>query len=1109
MKKIFSAFLLMTMMVASVGSFVSCSDIEDAIAKVEGTATENAAQIKDLESKIAALQTALATAQADAAAAKAEANAAKQAAATAKAEAIEAALAEIAKVQDDVDAANAEIKKINDALAGYATREAVELLENTVAEYKALTDENTEAIEAIEAELAALKEAGLTAEKFAEVVAKMEQIDKDLVSFVDALKDLANRIQSITWVPSTTDQINNPEIEPYAFSVADPASSTKYSPLMIRATYQVAPAELAAEMANAKVFFSSTPLTKGDETTFEAEVVSVNAERGQFTVRGYITKDSEAYARILNISGTKKVAVALNVVTDANATVGEETIETGSYVTSAYTHVKPVTNTVFTNVYDLIKLYNVKGNKAFASSDYAYEVAYNDAASERSLFANADFRVVFPNDGVLTLAEAAELVGADLNVTYEVAFDNKDNKKETSTGVPTKNAPIATTGKDLTATAKIVPVTTPNGQAVAANNFVGHKVVATVKNIKVNKYNSISDTYSSSYEIVKAKAGITFEAVSHTWSLHDTKDGVKLWNSNNDSGTGSVADASFQAKELAVTASNIDLTGKTFDPIDGTTTYNFYQKQKVDGTTYEAWAKVSVLSSKAVKLEAVKIPYVAGKDVKWTLVGTFDVQQTTYEAELVINMGAMPKNQEINLGAQTATLSYANDMKIPVNVLGEIINVHGDFYGNDVTNFFEKNAYGQVVASSDPKYPAADYITVGTPDLLWNDDPTPANNGATIEPNIYRKNANSAWGEKSYITIQKNANYDYDDNFILTQTLTISGVVYTFKAVVAFEKPTASIVANPTYVDNGVVTLGGKVVYPTSTRDGKTAGSKFALNEVVLNDYVNITVPSGMADDYKIRYTLKSDHYYYSNGTAYTRLPKFTGKTYVADKAIGYKGDVTYTAINVDQKVDWNSSRFNEVVYEIALVDSKANDGDSSNDVVIGDPVTVKLVIPQLITVSAGEIVEATYNNNVESVGYVASGLVVKDMNGTEIYNAGRGISFKPYTGFKGINDYYMYYPATDKLAEKEVGIQDGWLMYGQNFVVNSDANGTLETVTINGTEATIDYTIDSTTGIIKVSSNNANVTGDIVFTVPVAMSYDYDGYNPQVVDIQVVFKVK
>ena len=135
---------------------MSCSDIEDAIAKVENTANDNAAQIKDLEGKIAALQTALATAQADAAAAKAEANAAKQAAATAKAEAIEAALAEIAKVQDDVDAANAEIKKINDALAGYATKEAVELLENTVKEYKALTDENATAIAEVEAAIKAV-----------------------------------------------------------------------------------------------------------------------------------------------------------------------------------------------------------------------------------------------------------------------------------------------------------------------------------------------------------------------------------------------------------------------------------------------------------------------------------------------------------------------------------------------------------------------------------------------------------------------------------------------------------------------------------------------------------------------------------------------------------------------------------------------------------------------------------------------------------------------------------------------------------------------------------------------------------------------------------------
>ena len=239
MKKIFSAFLLMTMMVASVGSFVSCSDIEDAIAKVENTANDNAAQIKDLEGKIAALQTALATAQADAAAAKAEANAAKQAAATARAEAIEAALAEIAKVQDDVDAANAEIKKINDALAGYATKEAVELLENTVKEYKALTDKNAEAIEAIEAELAALKEAGVTAENFAKVVADMKKINEDLVNFVKAIANIANRIQSITFVPEYSAVGRGGDfIFPFGYSVPQKGKTERnYTPVMFNSCY--------------------------------------------------------------------------------------------------------------------------------------------------------------------------------------------------------------------------------------------------------------------------------------------------------------------------------------------------------------------------------------------------------------------------------------------------------------------------------------------------------------------------------------------------------------------------------------------------------------------------------------------------------------------------------------------------------------------------------------------------------------------------------------------------------------------------------------------------------------------------------------------------------
>ena len=333
MKKIFSAFLLMTMMVASVGSFVSCSDIENAIAKVESTATENAAQIKDLEGKIAALQTALATAQADAAAAKAEANAAKQAAATARAEAIEAALAEIAKVQDDVDAANAEIKKINDALAGYATKEAVELLESTMEKYSALTDKNAEAIEAIKAELAALKEAGVTAEKFAEVVAKMEKINKDLVNFAKAI---ANQIQSISYVPEYESGMQT-----YSYTMpTGPKAADKKDFILVMGTYEVSPKELAAELTNENTFFTAVQTkAAGKAETFAARIVSTDAATGRVVAYAYIPATElnplavDVYNKI--DAGSEMVALAFGVA-DKNIVNETENVDLGSYVTSSY-----------------------------------------------------------------------------------------------------------------------------------------------------------------------------------------------------------------------------------------------------------------------------------------------------------------------------------------------------------------------------------------------------------------------------------------------------------------------------------------------------------------------------------------------------------------------------------------------------------------------------------------------------------------------------------------------------------------------------------------------------------------------------------------------------
>ena len=119
MKKFFSAILLMTMMVFSVGTFVSCNDLVNEIEDVKGQTTEQAAAIKALENEIAALETALATAQKAADDAKAAANDAKAAAAQAKADAIADAKAQVEALKTALETAIAEKadKAVVDAMA--------------------------------------------------------------------------------------------------------------------------------------------------------------------------------------------------------------------------------------------------------------------------------------------------------------------------------------------------------------------------------------------------------------------------------------------------------------------------------------------------------------------------------------------------------------------------------------------------------------------------------------------------------------------------------------------------------------------------------------------------------------------------------------------------------------------------------------------------------------------------------------------------------------------------------------------------------------------------------------------------------------------------------
>ena len=371
MKKIFSAFLLMTMMVASVGSFVSCSDIEESIAAVDEATKNNAASIKDLEGKIAALQTALQTAQSEAAAAKAEA--------------IAAALAEIEKVNGDVDAVNAEIKKINDALAGCATKEAVELLQATIDEYKAITDENAEAIAALEEALAALGE-NVTPEQLAEVVAKMTAIDQALVAF-------QNRLQSVSYVPEWVagpTAVLFEENEEYGY---------------VHMSYEVAPAAYASKITAENTKLVGVALKGVEVEEHDVKILSADPETGIVEVIAYIGVDSEVWK-------ANDAAVALRVVAE------------DAQFTSAYTNVAVLgtNNEISINDAVFFGTYNEDGE--FTTGNITHSVAYDTAVadSEVALFEGLVARVNVPGFfEYVPVEEAAEMFGIEIDVTEKLS----------------------------------------------------------------------------------------------------------------------------------------------------------------------------------------------------------------------------------------------------------------------------------------------------------------------------------------------------------------------------------------------------------------------------------------------------------------------------------------------------------------------------------------------------------------------------------------------------------------------------------------------------------------------------------------------------------------
>lgn len=333
MKKFFSAFLLMTAMVLSVGTFVACNDLVDDVEDLKSQTTQNAADIAAIKTQIATLEQGIAAAKQAAADAK---TFAEKCAAEAKAEAL-AAAKEYAESLNN--ATKDELATLKGMVEGIDAR--LSTLEGTV-------DEQAKAIAGLDEQIAALKK--YAEDKVAEIVKELEamkanilananniaslqtdlkavqekiaEIDKALVTLEDLVY---NVLKSIAYIPEKIDTLLN-EIEDGFFSImrcAPKDAGFEYvTSNCVTLTYRVNPAN--AEVAKEDLSFIAIGVETRAEDANVFEVVDAKRDGDRLAVtvksKTNIPGDDKT-----GLSGNEAKLVALKVANDNYSIVSDYT----------------------------------------------------------------------------------------------------------------------------------------------------------------------------------------------------------------------------------------------------------------------------------------------------------------------------------------------------------------------------------------------------------------------------------------------------------------------------------------------------------------------------------------------------------------------------------------------------------------------------------------------------------------------------------------------------------------------------------------------------------------------------------------------------------------
>lgn len=467
---------------------------------------------------------------------------------------IAAAVAEINKDGSDIQKAILSIvgKDMEAALANYVTKDVL----NGYVTADAANAKYTAMEAAVETKLDAANKA-LVAEitkqitdnntiQKADLDKAFAEYDKEIADLWSAVGNLANRIQSLVFVPTSADGVATFGNYNVAGTALTTGAGTKTA-----MAFRVSPASLAEALAsgynkgNVKMAFLPEEVTRAAEPVFSIEG-DVTAEDGKIKM---LVSTNYTYT-----SATETYSIALQVIDSKKA--GSDTLETGTEFTTEYI---PTTGGASKNVYDNIVLAElVKGAlKEVNPMAISHKIEYDNTTSEHTFLHGYKYAYKDGPDKVITLAEAAkkynwdvtpcdslliERTGFDaagvVNLKKNPADPTADANKTKSLTVSLEEAEAANIGKTVRDAGKLgIQVDTVKvfgSKAYAANLKITKKQLKAVDLGKVqfvwNYDNYSNDNAYVADSIQIRKSGLTFRQFNDLdfsatdWTLQDSSD---------------------------------------------------------------------------------------------------------------------------------------------------------------------------------------------------------------------------------------------------------------------------------------------------------------------------------------------------------------------------------------------------------------------------------------------------------------------------------------------------------------------------------------------------------------------------------------------------------